>query len=260
MSDVSLIEKIFFSNARFWGRQNASIYHNGSVWAMTTGIASADLNMAWSEKPLMPGDREVIKDVKDYFRRCGLPFWWWVFPEAQSGATIELLQAEGFSLIDGIPCMLADLSLISDRKIGHGAVSCIRVRNQEELAMWESVSFSGFDFPPETKEQYHRFVSRFDLSADSPQKFFLGLLDGSAFATSLLFLDGNGCGIYFVTTLADKRKKGIGLAMTDAAMRFARDAGARFATLQSSPDGYQVYQESGFKEYCRAHVYSLKAG
>lgn len=257
MSDVSLIEKIFFSNARFWGRQNASIYNSGAIWAMKTGIASADLNMVWNEKALTPGDRQAISYIKNDFRQSGLPFWWWVFPEARTRATIELLQAEGFSLIDSIPCMLADLSLMPDQAGGHTAVSCIRVSDQKELALWETVSFSGFDFPPETKEQYHRFVSTFDLATDSPQKYFLGFLDGTAVATSLLFLDGNVCGIYFVTTLADKRKKGIGLAMTDAAMRLARNAGARFASLQSSPDGYHVYQKSGFKEYCRVDVYGF---
>ncbi len=260
MSLIPLIENIFFSNGRFWGNLNASLYNSGPVWAMKTGIESADLNMVWNEKPLMPDDRKTISDIKTNFRQSGLPFWWWMFPGGQSRTSMDMLQAEGFSFVDGIPCMLADLSLMPDQQTGATDVSIIRVCSPEELALWETVSFSGFDFPPETKEQYHRFVQTFNLAAESPQQFLLACHNGTPVATSLLFLSGNACGIYFVTTLADQRKKGIGLAVTMAAMRLAKVAKARFATLQSSSDGYQVYKQAGFKEYCRVNVYSLKAG
>jgi ribosomal protein S18 acetylase RimI-like enzyme len=123
--------------------------------------------------------------------------------------------------------------------------------------LWEEISFKGFDFSPETSQQYHRFVGTFNLNSDSPQKFFLACLDGKPVATSLLFLQENASGIYFVSTLPQLRKKGIGLALTYATMRYAKQAGALFATLQSSPDGFRIYQQAGFQEYYRADVYGL---
>jgi hypothetical protein len=254
---IPIIENAFFANGRYWGNLNSSLYNSGSIWAMKTGIESADLNMVWNEKPLMPGDDKAIRDIKKYFRQAGLPFWWWVFPNSQSPATIDMLKMESFSLAESIPSMLADLALLSDEESGDAAVSIIRVRNKEELNLWEEVSFTGFDFPHETKEQYHRFVSTFNLSTDSPQKFFLACQNGMPAATSLLYLNENIGGIYFITTLAKQRKKGIGLELTRATMRYAKIAGARFATLQSSPDGLHVYQQAGFKEYCRVDVYDL---
>ena len=182
MSFISIIENTFFANGRYWGSLNSSFYHSGSVWAMKTGIESADLNMVWNEKPLMPNDGKAIQDIKKDFQQAGLPFWWWVFPGAQSPATIDMLKAEGFSFVDGIPSMLADLNLLPDEESSDAAVSIIRVRNKEELNLWEEVSFAGFDFPQETKEQYHRFVGTFNLSADSPQKFFLACLNGKPVA------------------------------------------------------------------------------
>ncbi len=257
MSFISIIENTFFANGRYWGGLNFPLYRSGSIWAMQTGIASADLNMVWNETPLNANDSKAIQDVKKDFQQAGLPFWWWVFPSARSQATIGMLQAEGFSHRESIPSMLADLTLLPDQETGDSLLSIIRVRKREELNLWEEVSFAGFDFPYETKEQYHRFVSAFSLSDDSPQKFFLACLNGKPVATSLLFLNGNAGGIYFVTTLADQRKKGIGLEMTCATMRFAKMAGARFASLQSSPDGLRVYRQAGFKEYCRVDVYDL---
>lgn len=257
MSFISLIEQTFFANGRYWGDLNSSLYQSGSIQAMKTGIDSADLNMVWNEKPLLPEDHKAIADIKEDYQQAGLPFWWWVFPGSQSQATIDMLKAECFSFVDGIPSMLADLTLMPDEEPGDTDLSIICVTHGEDLYEWEKVSFAGFDFPQETKEQYHRFVSTFNLGADAPQKFFLACLNGKPVATSLLFLNGNVGGIYFVTTLADQRRKGIGLALTYATMRFAKITGARFATLQSSPDGLHVYEQAGFKEYCRADVYSL---
>jgi ribosomal protein S18 acetylase RimI-like enzyme len=242
MSFISVIENTFFANGRYWGGLNSSLYRSGSFWAMQTGIASADLNMVWNERPLTQEDGGSIEDIKISFQQTGLPFWCWVFPCGRSEATSEILQSAGFAFIDSIPCMLADLGLPEPDE-------------DETLHLWEKVSFAGFDFPPETQHQYHRFVGTFNLNADSPQKFFLAYFNGRPVATSLLFFHENAAGIYFISTLAEFRRKGIGLAVTRAAMTAARLAGAQYATLQSSPDGLHVYRQAGFQEYCRVDVF-----
>lgn len=259
MSVINVIEDTFFANGRYWGGLNSSLYNSGSIWTMKTGIASADLNWAWNEKPLIPDDRKTIQDIKKDFQQNALPFWWWTFPGAQSEASTDMLKAEGFSFVDHIPCMLADLSFLPDEESGNAAINISLVKNKEELALWKEVSFAGFDFLPPTIDQYDRFTGTFNLHSDSPQKLFLAFVNGKPVATSLLFLADHAAGIYFVTTLAEFRKKGIGLQLMQATMRYAKMAGARFATLQSSPDGFRVYEQAGFKESCRAAVYSLNA-
>lgn len=258
MSFISIIENTFFANARYWGGLNSSLYHSGSIWGMKTGIQSADLNMVWNEKPLALGDGNAVQDIKKYFQKAGLPFWWWVFPGAQSQTTFNLLKSADFSLVHRIPSMLADLTLLPDEQPCDSAISIRGVKNRKELHLWEEVSFAGFDFLPETKNPYHEFVSTFNLSLNSPQKFFLACFNGKPAATSLLFLHEGMAGIYFVSTLSEYRKKGIGLAITLATMRAARQIGARFSTLQSSPEGFRVYQQAGFTERCRVDVYSRK--
>ncbi|MRR16160.1 MAG: GNAT family N-acetyltransferase [Deltaproteobacteria bacterium] len=253
----TIIEDTFFANYRYWGNLLSSPYNKGSIWATQTGIGSADLNAAWSEKPLTLSDLGTIKEVKKIYRQAGLPFWWWVFPGSETRAAIEILEAEGFSLIENIPSLLADLITISDEEPRVDGFSVCRVQDREELNVWEEVSFAGFDFRQDTKEQYHRFVGSFNLSADAPQRFFLAEVHGKPAATSLLFLKGKAAGIYFVTTLADFRRKGIGLKLTQATMRYAGLAGARCATLQSSPDGLHVYEQAGFKQYGQTSVYGL---
>ncbi len=255
----TIIENTFFANYRYWGNLLSSPYNRGPIWATQTGIESADLNAAWSEKPLTLSDRGTISDIKRDYRQAGLPFWWWVFPGSQTKAAIEILESEGFSLVENIPSLLADLITIPDKQPHVEGISVSRVKDREELNVWEEVSFAGFDFRQETKEQYHRFVSAFNLRDDAPQRFFLARVHGKPAATSLLFLNGKTAGIYFVATLADFRKKGIGLELTHATMRHAGVAGARYATLQSSADGLHVYEQAGFKQYGQTAVFSLAA-
>ena len=257
MSYISIIEQTFFGNCRYWGNLHGSLYDTGPARAMTTGIESPDLNMAWNEKPLNVKDRQTIKNIKEYFQKAGLPFWWWLFPGAQSPETIDLLKEEGFSFLDGIPSMVADLTTLPEHNPCDTRMTVLRIENQGDLRLWKEVSFAGFDFPPYTLGQYDRFVGKFNFTLDSPQKYFLAMHNEKPVGTSMLFIHENNAGIYFVTTLAEERKKGIGLELTLATMRFAKTAGARYATLQSSPDGLNVYQQAGFQEYCRADVYSL---
>ena len=256
MSLVQIIENTFFANGRYWGGLNNSLYRKDAIWSMKTGIDSADLNMVWSEKPLAAGDCPTIRFIQDDFRKAGLPFWWWIFPRAQSVQTDTILKNEGYAIIESIPSMIADLAVIPDQNFLHSSLEVIEIKNKRELLLWGDISFRGFEFPPETRKQYDTFVHTFNIQDGSPQKFFLAFLNGEPKATALLFLHQGTGGIYFVTTLLGSRKKGIGLAVTLSAMLTAKRAGAKYCTLQSSPAGFRVYQRAGFQEFCRVNVYS----
>ena len=260
MPAIPLVENTFFDNCRFWGSLLYRPYRRGDVWAMKTGIASADLNMAWSEKLLLSGDRRAIREVRDFYARDGLPFWWWVFPGAAAPGTAALLGEEGFVPVESLPSMLADLNLRPAPEAGSAAVCVVCVENERQRQLWEEVSFAGFHFPAPARASFHRFVEALPLTQAAPQKLLLALTDSAAVATALLFQNGPAAGIYFVATLAQHRKQGIGLAITKAAMHTARQAGARWATLQSAPEGLSVYRQAGFAKCGCVEVYSPLTG
>ena len=253
---ISVIKNTFFANARYWGGLNQSFFSSGNLFAINTGIDSADLNMAWNEIPLAASDRDDIKSIEDYFKRKSLPFWWWLFPSTSASSCAEILAQNGFASVMSIPSMAAELTTSPYQTETSKSITVHQVNSLHDLAVWEEISFSGFEFPDKTKQQYRRFTGTFNLDARSPQKFFLAFFNGKPVATALLFLHKDVAGLYFVTTLHDFRKKGIGLDLTHAVMRFARQAGSRYISLQSSPDGFRIYQEAGFREYCRAEVYA----
>jgi len=258
MSVIALIENTFFATCRYWGGLNDSLRAFGPIEAMQTGIDSADLNMVWSENPLMREDARFFPEIKKYYDENALPFWWWIFPSAKSPETNSLLRDADYHLAVSTPCLLADLQELPDREIRDKTLTVNPVKSKEELALWRDVSFAGFDFPPHTRSQYDRFTAAFDLTSGSPQKLLLAReKNGKPVATSLVYLKEGTAGIYFVTTLVEKRRQGIGLILTQATLHFARSQGARFATLQSSPEGLHVYERAGFREFGQVDVYAL---
>jgi GNAT superfamily N-acetyltransferase len=94
------------------------------------------------------------------------------------------------------------------------------------------------------------------LGDDRLWRHYLGRLGGKQVATSTLFLDAGVAGVYFVFTVEEARRRGIGATMTLAPLLEAREMGYRIGVLGSSEMGYPVYGRLGFREYCKIHIYA----
>ncbi len=89
----------------------------------------------------------------------------------------------------------------------------------------------------------------FDLgvTAQGAADFFLARLNGRPAATATLIRTDDVAGIYAVATVDDLQRRGLGSAVTWAAVSRARDWGARAIILQSSPMGFSLYSAMGFR-------------
>jgi GNAT superfamily N-acetyltransferase len=65
-------------------------------------------------------------------------------------------------------------------------------------------------------------------------------------------------GIYFVFTVEEARRQGIGAAITHAALRDAVALGYRVGVLGASAMGYSVYARLGFQECGRIGIYEWR--
>lgn len=172
MSYVRIIEDTFFAVCRYWGGLQNAFDVFGPVRAMQTGIASADLNMVWSEAPLTREDAPWVRQVEKYYETASLPYWWWIFPRAKTAETIRLLKDTGHVHLLNMPCLLADLSALPKAKSCGPPATIREVGNQEDLALWQEVTFAGFDFSQGDRTSYDRFAGAFSLDPGSPQKPF----------------------------------------------------------------------------------------
>ena len=88
-----------------------------------------------------------------------------------------------------------------------------------------------------------------------PWRHYLGWLDDEAVATASIYLGAGVAGVYFVMTVPEARRRGIGAAITRAALQEARATGVQYGVLESSPAGRSVYAGLGFREYCTIDLY-----
>jgi ribosomal protein S18 acetylase RimI-like enzyme len=85
---------------------------------------------------------------------------------------------------------------------------------------------------------------------------FTGRVGGTLAGTAAL-LDRHGvAGLYVITVRPEFRRRGIGTALTAAALAAARDRGLTVATLHATPDGEPVYRRMGFTEVARYRHFS----
>jgi ribosomal protein S18 acetylase RimI-like enzyme len=258
MTFITALEENFFACGRYWGSLNSSLNSTQTISSMNSGIISADLNWVWNEAPLTLDNAGVIAQIKNSYEHLALPFWWWVYPSGQSLLTKTMLEGAGLHQETAIPCLAADLSRLPVDAALPVAITISLVENDRDLACFEEISFTGFAMEAASQKQYHNFISSFDISCTSPQKLFLAFFAGKPVATALLFFYKETAGIYFVSTLPAYRRRGIGLSLTRATMHYAQRAGSQFIILQSSAAGLRVYQQAGFKEYCRADIYTIR--
>jgi ribosomal protein S18 acetylase RimI-like enzyme len=111
-----------------------------------------------------------------------------------------------------------------------------------------------------------------DLRIDDPPEVFADFLrslppairlfaavdgDGAVRATSGSGAFGAEANVIFVNTDPDCRGRGIGQAMTAAALRAAKDCGARRACLDATDAGLSIYRRLGFEAVTRTTRFFL---
>ena len=188
-----------------------------------------------------------------------VPMLWWTGPSTQPSDLGERLESHGFVLEPAFG-MWADLSRVESSSFEPSSFEpssfepssfCpSRVADRRTLDVWSRVLCDGFGAPRSFGEAFSDMAEAIGLDDDSPFRHYLARVNGDAVATCSLFLGAGVAGIYDVTTLPDRRRAGIGAAITRCAMREARDAGYRVAILHASDLGRAMYASLGFELIC----------
>ncbi len=175
----------------------------------------------------------------------GRPFAWWAGPASRPTDLSDRLSAAGFTRRGCENAMWADLPGFSSSVAS--VVDIERVSTPGQLADYARVLAALWDPPAETVREFYRLTTRAALADDCAARYFVGYLAGNPVAASEVFFGGGVAGLYNIATQVEFRRRGIGGAMTTAALTAAIDAGYPTMVLQASPEGEPVYRRLGFQ-------------
>ncbi len=196
-------------------------------------------------------DAEADAGIDARIRACGdrqVPMLWWTGPASTPADLGKRLERRGFVVEPAIG-MAADLEsmafLPDDRTITVEAIE-----DPQTLTTWSRVLCSAFGAPQTFGEAFAELVITMGLDAASPFRHFLGRVEGEPAATCSVFFGAGVAGIYDVATLPERRRRGLGAAVTRAAAAEAIARGYRMAILHSSTTGAAMYRALGFDDVC----------
>jgi len=201
----------------------------------------------------------LIAESITRLRAHGVPGTWHVGPSMRPADLGARLIAHGFTYAGDDIGMAADLSALPATLETAPGLVIDRVRDEQALAIWTRTLAAGFGEGEREAAWTGEMYRRIGLGDEQPWRHYLGWLNGAPVATGSLFLGAGVAGIYFVFTLEEARRQGIGTAITHAALRDAVALGYKIGVLGASDLGYSVYQRLGFQEYCRIGIYQWRS-
>lgn len=197
-------------------------------------------------------DAAIEARIRDCTRR-NVPMLWWTGPSTRPSDLGERLERRGF-LLEPALGMVGDIRYITSQPVEH-AIRIEPVRDAAALAIWNRVLCNAFGAPYAFGDAFADLAAALGLGATSNFRHFLAYLNGEAVATCSLFLGAGVAGIYDVGTLPERRRRGVGAAITRAAIADAAASGYRMAILHSSELGANMYRALGFSDVCPVGQY-----
>jgi ribosomal protein S18 acetylase RimI-like enzyme len=163
------------------------------------------------------------------------------------------LESLGFRLERSEPLMMRDTSPVPELPPPPG-LTLLEATRPEDLACFFVAMGRGSGIAPGFLYRFLRPGSLLASLHVGSQRYHVGLLEGRVVATSTSTVQGEEALITSVATLPRFRRRGFGAALTWAAVRSARERGARRVFLLASPMGEPVYRKMGFEIVDRTHI------
>jgi len=210
-------------------------------------LCGAPTNLAVANMAIVRGclDAPTVEaETARVFGESALPFTVWTRAHAEAGLDTDL-QERGWTLLMRVPAMVLDAG--AGELFAPPAGVAIRpvadVRDCRAYAAVAAEAWTTYGVPPaSTAAHFHD--PRHLLGPETAA--FLAWEGRTAVAGAVLYLLHGVAGIGWVSTVTRARGRGLGAAVTSAAVREGRRRGARWTSLQASVLGAPVYRRMGF--------------
>lgn len=185
-----------------------------------------------------------------------LPFFWVDWQDNSTSGVRDYLNSKNICLenFKGMPCMSRGLDEMPEVSLPR-EVEVVCAQSQKDQADWLNVLMEGFEEPEPSRPDFQQFLAN-SLSESAPIfEHFLARWQGEPCAISTLLHAKLGAGIYHVATLPRYRGRGLGKALTLAAMQSARKSGYQQSILFATPSGFPIYKQLGFETVITADAF-----
>jgi GNAT superfamily N-acetyltransferase len=255
---IALAEANVIERMGFYSRRGQVAYqHNPEQSWIATGInyPNAFLNMVFRR---MFGAGHVDTQIEHTLRRIrhgDAPLFWMLHPSLRARELGVRLENHGLHPVGEAWFMAMALEQAPDPDPAPAELTIARVANHEELVQWVQLLAQGHPGHDQAILQWIDLEAKLGLSAWSPWQRYIGYWEGEPVATSALFCATESAGIYHVATMPNARGRGIGAALTQAALQEGRLRGYEVAVLEATEMGLPLYQRLGFQCYQPISVY-----
>lgn len=218
-----------------------------------TGAGGREFNLVHILEP--PEDEATLDWAIDLLDQSS-PQWMLQLRAEHVPHLAEALAARGLKFQDALPVMLADVPA-SLPELPDG-LRLEEVRDPVQLRANTEAAAVGFGAP--SADGLHPVFPP-SLLSDNRIVLFNGWVDDAAHpqATAAAAVRGSLVGVFSITAHPSVRRRGIGAAMTWAAMASGARRGASHAVLQASPMGEPVYRAMGFTTVGHHHRFARGA-
>jgi len=234
----------------FWLGYGVEDRSDGDLVLYRSGIGDDELNGVLR---LPHGD--PAGPLREAARRlAGVPWRIWAGPDSDPGLAAALLAA-GAAELQSKPVMAIRLDQAAPADPAPPGLDIAELSGPDGLAEWVHCYGPSLGVPQEALAG-QLAVERRRLDPPGTLIRFTGRIGGTLAGTAALLGRHGVAGLYVITVRPEFRRRGIGTALTAAALAAARDRGLTVATLHATPDGEPVYRRMGFTEVARYRHFS----
>jgi len=166
--------------------------------------------------------------------------YWYIDERAKSQTLLKSCSAQAPYPVPEMVCRLDSITSITLNP----DITIKRVENENDLSIWCEIASQGRI--QKQVDQTRAFASPLLKQCGDDCMLYLGYFKGKPLSTSLVILDGDIVGLFFVNTHIEARRLGLGEAVSYTALMDARRRGALTAILTSTAMAEKLYKKLGF--------------
>lgn len=261
-SERRLVEAIetnrYQAFASFGRSPHGHVHEDAQMLRLFTGITVLSPLCGWIFRAQLPAadiNEEIGRALNPFVSRR-LPVIWNTGPSTRPPDLETHLLQYGLAPLFELAGMAADLdTLVKDLHLPAG-LQILPVSSSEALRQWVEAFTTGFNVAGNVEASVYDLFTSLVFDSEVPWYHFVGLLDGVPVATSAMYVGAGVVGVYFVATVPQARRRGVGSLLTLAPLKKAIDMSYEIAVLHASPMAVSMYHSLGFQEYCRMGLFA----